>query len=693
VSARETDHRFVWPLRVGAVMLGLIGVLPMANLVTDGPGLPWYGEAVKIWLLWGGGLAVGTTIVCLGAPSLLERVTRGLDRALLRPPTRVFVGIVAAGVCGLSLYFGWRLLGLDVVAGDEFAQRWQARLLAAGRLSARTERPWEAFNTSETLTVDGRWFSQFPIGGPAILALGVLVRAPWLVNPLLAALAVAAIYRFVSITMDERSARWTAVLCGLSPYLLFMSGSEMNHVPTLAASWVALATLASWAKTDDERHRRGAAIVIGIAMGIGASIRPYDAALLALALGVFQLHAAVKTPVMRRSLAIQALAGALPVILLLGANWATTGHPFVFGYDVLHGAEHRPGFHVTPSGFEHTPRRGLYAISAYLLKANMVLLGWPIPAVLLSVAALAILRRGTRWDVLLLVVLGVTLLGYWAYWGESYFLGPRFLFTVAPILLIYAARLPWAVRDRLERPALRSSAIAVPVVWLVAAWTLPANVDRMFGTATLASTAVLPKSASRAVAQSIDAWYFDSALVFVPESWHGRLTARLRAVGIRPLQAEELVKAFDACTLQQALDASEGMPNPARGQAVETAVLRDPPAARAAGMIPVDQLAFVSDRPLSPRCTAEFQSARDTGITLAEMLPYESLDRSGALGGRVVYARDLGPLNERLRARFGARRWLVVRVQPSSTGPVVSVAPYEPAPRDAPPPSDRSAPR
>src|SRR2546422_7586143 len=39
----------------------------------------------------------------------------------------------------------------------------------------------------------------------------------------------------------------------------------------------------------------------------------------------------------------------------LWANARTTGSPWLFGYDVLNGAAHQPGFHVAPTGVPHTP--------------------------------------------------------------------------------------------------------------------------------------------------------------------------------------------------------------------------------------------------------------------------------------------------------------------------------------------------
>src|SRR6185369_783940 len=159
------------------------------------------------------------------------------------------------------------------------------------------------------------------------------------------------------------------------------------------------------------------------------------------------------------SLVAQCIAGAIPVLALLAANAATVGSPFAFAYDVLNGPEHRPGFHTTPLGFDHTPRRGLYMISAYLMKLDIGLFGWAVPAMLVIVATLGLQRRATRWDYLLLAILGGLMIGYGAYWSESYFVGPRFLYAAVPVFVFYTARMTTVVRERIHKPWLRASAL------------------------------------------------------------------------------------------------------------------------------------------------------------------------------------------------------------------------------------------
>ena len=274
-----------------AVVLAVLGIVPMANFVTDGVGLPWYGAAIRQWLV--GTVIIASVALAAGKtmPDRVEAAFAWAERVLLAPSSRVFAALVGVATCVLSLYFGWRLFSLEPVVGDEFAQRWQAHLLATGHLSALAGAHAEFFSTIQTLELKGRWFSQFPIGGPAILSVGELLRAPWLINPVLAGVAAIALYDFVASIADEVTARVSAMLFALSPFVLFMSGSQMNHVGTLTCLLLALAALARWLASESASRARWTSAVIGASLGVAATIRPFDAAVVALVIGVFQLHA------------------------------------------------------------------------------------------------------------------------------------------------------------------------------------------------------------------------------------------------------------------------------------------------------------------------------------------------------------------------------------------------------------------
>ncbi len=646
-----------------AIVLALLGLIPAANYITTGVGLPWWSSSVKQWLVWGLGIATVAGLLARTMTDNVESAFAWAERALVAPSARVFGAAIFTATGLLALYFGWRLFALEPVVGDEFAQRWQAHLLANGRLSVVGDPQSEFFSTIQTLEVRGRVFSQFPMGGPALLAIGVLVGAPWLVNPLLAGVAAVALYDFVASITDEVMGRVSAILFALAPFVSFMSGSEMNHAGTLACLMIALAALARWARADDASRARWPAVAIGASLGMAATIRPFDAAVVALAIGVFQLAAIRKQRRLLQSLIAQCIAGAIPVALLCAANAATVGRPFAFAYDVLNGAEHRPGFHTTPLGFEHTPTRGLYMISSYLMKLDVGLFGWPVPAMLVIVATLALQRRATRWDYLLLAMLGGLMIGYGAYWSESNFVGPRFLYAALPVFVFYTARMTPVVRERIGIPWVRTAALLLVPLWVGAAWLIPPSRDQLFGTERLAQMYTMP-SAAPAIREAVQSAGISNAVVFLDEGWHSRLAARLRSVGVRPLAAEQIVATADACNLQRALDAADRLEPSRAGERVGlvmNAVQNDAPASPLAQQVPNEQIAVVPGRPISDDCRAEAARIMSRGVSLAAMLPYVELDADGRFGGNVVYARDFGVRNSLLQPRYGGRAWYAAR--------------------------------
>lgn len=655
----------VWPLRLTALVLLALGLVPMANIVALGNGLQWWGQSVRLWMLWSVVVVALALLLARAVPRLCDALPGLAEWALLRFSRGVFLALLGWAIVALGVFFSWRLFALQPLTIDELSLEWQGRLLAGGRLFARAERFPEFFSTTQTLIVGDRWFTHFPIGPAAILMPGVAAGMPWLVNPVLAAIAAVLLYRFLVQTTTELEARVVVVLFALSPFVLFMAATQLDHMSALVAIWAAVAALPAWAgATTPEAARRSAAIV-GLGLGAAATIRPYDAALCATVIGLFQLRELRRDRALASSLLVEMLAGCIPVALLLAANAATTGDPLTFAYDALNGHAHRPGFHLDPMGEMHTPRRGVFNISAYLLRLDATLLGWPVPAMLLVVAALAWQRRATRWDELCIGMLGALLVGYWMFWGEGRALGPRFLFTAAPIFLLYAARFAGALRDRVTRPLWRRAATLLVPLWLALGWLLPARVAQPNGVWALARRATEPPVAMQLVDDAIAGQHLANALVFVADGWRARLIARLSAMGARPFTAYKIVDYYDACRIEQLLDVAERSSDPVatRSRALFAALDRAPRATVVPGMATADQLSFESNRAPAPECAAELATSVSNGLDYGRYLPRNAVDDAGRLSGSVLYARDFGARNALLRERFGDRVWYRASVE------------------------------
>ena len=657
--------RRVWPLRLMALVLFALGIVPMANLVAPGEGLLWWNQSVRLWSLWAVVVVVAALLIARVAPRLPDALPGFFEWCVLRPSRRTFMLLLGLAVCLLGVFFSWRLFGLEPLTIDELSLQWQARLLVRGRLFAVAERFPEFFSTTQTVIVGEKWFTHFPLGPAAVLSLGMATGIPWLVNPLLAAAAAVIVYRFLSATTTEVEARAVAVLFAASPFVAFMAATQLDHLPALVAIWAAVGALPAWAASSTPSRARRYAAVVGAGLGIAATIRPYDAALAALVIGAFQLREIRRDRTLAGSLVVQLVTGCIPVALLLGANAATTGDPFTFAYDVLNGHAHRPGFHVDPMGELHTPRRGVFNVSAYLLRLDAVLLGWPVPALLLVISALALQRRASRWDELCLGLLGALLVGYWYFWGEGRALGPRFLFTAAPVFLLYAARFAGTLRERVTAPSWRRAVTLLVPIWFLLGWLLPAPVAQPNGVWALTRRATERPLAMRAVDRAIEEQRLDHALVFVADGWRARLVARLTALGARPFAAQRIVEHYDACRLQQLVDSAERLPVPLaeRSRHVFGALDGAPRATPVPGMAVADQLSFEAGRALAPACAAELATAASNGLDYVRYLPRNGTDRDGRLGGDVVYARDFGARNVLLRERFGDRTWYRARVE------------------------------
>lgn len=647
-------------LRIFASGVAALGVYPLANALTGGAAVPWWRGAVVEWLV-AGGLAIGASVVI--ARLLGERLDRWAQRVmglLLRPAPASFALMLAIGVALLAAIVARVAFAGQPFTSDEMAQQWHARILLSGNLSALTEAHPEFFNTAPVFDRGPRWFSQYPIGGPALVALGMLLGAAWVVNAILTGVSAAAFYLFLRRAVNESFARLAALLFAVSPMVLIMGGSQMNHVPALAFTLVALAALAYWdVPLAADPPRRRYAVVIGVSVGLIATVRPLDALLVAAVVGAFQFWRARHRPsLLWRTLAIQTLAGLIPVAALLWANEATTGAPLRFAYDALNGAAHGLGFHVDPTGEVHTPRRGLVLVSGYLLRLARYLFEWPLPGTLFVVVGAAALRHPTRWDALLALLASAVLLAHGAYWFDGFFAGPRFLFTAVPAFVYFAARAPWDLGAS-GTPLVRRTLVVLVPLCVAATWS---GLGRETAHARVQSYGEQRSKLKTDLEAQVERQSLRHALVFVNEGWRGRLLAQLRVLGVSQFRAERLVSTLDACALQTALDtvrtgtATDRVQRITRAAGALGTARLEPglPADRAIALVP-------GTRP-SPMCLHEF--FRDTAGTMPfpMFLARQRVNRDGRVGGAVVFARDLGARNELLRERFGDRAWY--RYQP-----------------------------
>lgn len=676
----ETDNASrarLGPLATGAALTAL-GLVPLANVLGAGEVVPWWSAAVREWLVAGTAMAVAA----LGFAWVFgDRIDRAITRAIAvveRPSPRAFQALAGSLVFALTAAFTVYCFARAPFSQDEIAQRFHAQILLAGRLFAVGEPHPEFFSITGVLDWAGRRYSMYPVGGPALLAAGAALHATWLVNPALTALTACGLYRFAARCFGEAAARASVLLFALSPFVLIMGASEMNHVGALALATLALAALASWTTAPNARRTARAAAVIGLCVGGMATIRPLDAAAVALVIGLFQVSVVAREPHRARSLALQVAVGALPVAWLLYVNARTTGHPLLFGYDALFGAVQRLGFHVDPLGVPYTPLRALVLASANLMKLDRYLFEWPLPGLVPVVAALLVLRRPTHWDLLLLGLMGAVVVAYGLYWAaDSFFAGPRFLYTAVPAFVIFAGRAPGLVARALPPGTSRRAALLIVPLCVSYAWLIPTGVSSVQMRAYYYRAGRTKLKTD--IAAQVSAAHLTRALVFVHEPWRARLEARLRAFGLTPGEAFQILRTSDACRIETALDA-EGARAVAdtagRASRLRAATRAEAPVRPVAGL-QADAAIFLEDGVVpTDACRREFAADMAGTTPYAPFLTLAQFERDGSVGGPVVFARDFGLRNELLRGRFPDRVWYRYRPRGGLEDTSAAIVPY-----------------
>jgi 4-amino-4-deoxy-L-arabinose transferase-like glycosyltransferase len=376
-------------------------------------------------------------------------------------------------VCALALlssaavaYFAFeRLPHLE----DEVAYLFQARTMALGQLTVPSPAYPQSFWIPFVLDHQGLRFGKYPPGWPGVLALGVLARAPWLVNPLLAAVALYLVYRLGQTLYDERVGLLAAALGLTSPLLLVLSGSFLSHL----ASTVWLLLFSLWFIWAAQGRSRWFALGAGLALGMAFLTRSLTALAYAMPFAIYSLAQLIRRREAHwHSYLLVALGGGAVAILLPVYQWAVTGDPWLNPY-ILWWPYDRvgfgPGIGAMPGG--HSLFYAWINLRQDLVRAATDILGWPMLSWLPLLLGL-VLRPWRARDWALMAPFVSLVIAYMFYWigSPARLWGPRYYFEgFGGLWLLGAVGLlkawDWAkIQQRWVQPVL-----AVTLILVVAA--------------------------------------------------------------------------------------------------------------------------------------------------------------------------------------------------------------------------------
>ena len=316
----------------------------------------------------------------------------------------------------------------------------RAKWLLAGRLYQPEPAYSQNLLIPSTVFWKQRWVSAYPIHWPLLLAIGLLVKLPWLVSVLSGATTTLLIYRLGARLYGKEIGLRAFVAAVLSPICILMSASLMNHA---AGSLLVLLFFYLFASNWSEVPRSGARpwklLAAGICAGYVFGMRPLTAIAISVPAALFVLLDLIRFKFDRRfvvaALAIVggALLGSSPALV---DNYIVAGGPLRFMYRFAEGRW------SLPDGLINTDSAMATILPMAFGWGWKWISGWQILSLTLAFAFVPFLTgKANKWDYLLLMTFLSLPIAYAPHrfiGGHAF--GPRFYYEVFFCLFLLTAR-------------------------------------------------------------------------------------------------------------------------------------------------------------------------------------------------------------------------------------------------------------
>lgn len=359
---------------------------------------------------------------------------------------------------------------------DEVVYLLHARYFAEGLLTMPLPSVPAGFNLDLMTYEADRWFSPVPPGWPAVLAIGVRLGVPWLVNPVLGAVTVVLAYLLVGRFGNARQARLATLLLAASPWFLFLNMSFMTHAISLACALAAALGIA----VSREDGRSWPALLAGFAVGMVSLVRPLEGLICAVLLGFWSLGARGRTIRLLPSASL-VVGTAGVAFMVFPYNQALSGSPRVFplmayidkyyvpgSNDLGFGANRGLGW----GGLDPFPGHGAIDVvvnhALNTAQVNIELLGWPLGAVALVTLPFLFSASGRRrsdwWMALSIIAVSGAHALYWFSGGPDF--GARYWYLIIFPCCVLAARAIETMDERRDVPRAHAMSLLLVAVSL-----------------------------------------------------------------------------------------------------------------------------------------------------------------------------------------------------------------------------------
>lgn len=407
-----------------------------------------------------------------GAHRVVAPLGHALQKILAIRPSSFVVGVYAFFFIE-ALWLSWHCFSLLPAYDDSIAQYIHGKFLAAGKLYGKSPALREFFPVWMMVN-HGKWYAQYQPLHESLLALGHLIDAPWIINPLEGALTVVLIYLLGRRVFGEGTARIAAALALVCPFMLFISAEYMNHASALLVSALMLYCYIAMNDALAAHPKRamwwGAAA--GLSLGALFLTRPLDAVGLGLPFAIdiiVRLRGGWRLYL--RPIGAMALATLICVLVDLWFNMELTGNALVFPTGKYHG-----GSNISAMGYnaDFTLWQTLIKAQDEWARLNRQMFEWTLPSSFFAMIYCLFPVRNHYAKLMLGIIAAHTLVNLLNQFSSTVF-GPRYLYQIAACLILLSAagiaRIPvwlrtWPTGGPLSVPVARGM-VALPILVLV----------------------------------------------------------------------------------------------------------------------------------------------------------------------------------------------------------------------------------
>ncbi|GEM_PF-651833 len=318
---------------------------------------------------------------------LVERWERIPDKGFL----------IAASVLGLLFPILVRVFVLQgaPLTDDESCYQFSAELLASGRLYTDSP-PLKLFFDRAFMINNGRLYSQYFLGWPALMVPGVWLGIVGYMNAIYSALTVPAIFLSLRRMVGSSWAKLGVVLYLTSPMLMVGAATKMSHTTCMMAlAWTLWFTLRACDEDSPSWSHAGVSFFFSLAffirptcaIGIGAPMLVYWL------LGQRKREQSTLTALVWFAVPATVMASLfLAVNYLQNGSITSVAYQKIFEYTRMNGYRFR-SFSMTsiPKNMVHNfdfsnPMKGLSLSGIALVRMNAALFGWPLSLVFVLLA-------------------------------------------------------------------------------------------------------------------------------------------------------------------------------------------------------------------------------------------------------------------------------------------------------------------